>query len=143
MNAKERKNRLKDTEERRTSRIRKLMEHLLEFRESLGLTQSELAQLVGVTRAQIVNYETGRRVMSWMAFLAFIQVLGRDFEIRKALRRLSIWDGENETSLIRDEDLEAVRGGVRIAVIDGQSVNDETLLRLIETELRERKTSAP
>ena len=143
MNAKERKNRIKDTEERRTSRIRKLMEHLAEFRESLGLTQSELAQLVGVTRAQIVNYETGRRVMSWMAFLAFIQVLGRDFEIRKALRRLSIWDGENETNLVRDEDLEAVRGGVRIAVIDRSNVNDETLLRLIETELRERETSAP
>ena len=143
MNARERKNRIKDMEERRTSRIRKLMENLTEFRESLGLTQSELAQLVGVTRAQIVNYETGRRVMSWMAFLAFIQVLGRDFEIRKALYRLSIWDGGGETSLIRDEDLEAVRGGVRIAVIDRSDVNDETLLRLIETELRERETSAP
>ena len=132
----ERKSRLRDQEERRMGRIRNLTENLVTLRESLGLTQTELAELVGVTRSQIVNYETGRRVMSWMAFLAFVQVLGRDDKTRLAMDRLSIWSQDKEYRLIGDEDLEAVRGGV--TYIGGEGLSDEALLRLIETELQRR-----
>lgn len=140
MNSRERKNRMRDAEERRMGRIRILTEHLAALRESLGLTQSELATLVGVTRSQIVNYETGRRVMSWMAFLAFIQVLGRDSETKRTLYRLNICDRELEHSLVWNEDLEAVRGGVTISAFGGQPMSDETLLQLIENELRRRSS---
>ena len=134
----ERKSRLRDKEERRMSRIRNLTENLVTLREDLGLTQTELAELVGVTRSQIVNYETGRRVMSWMAFLAFVQVLGRDAKTRLAMDRLNIWSQDKEYRLVGDEDLEAVRGGVSVPYFGGEGLSDEALLRLIEAELQRR-----
>lgn len=137
----ERKGRLRDEEERRMGRIRNLTDNLAALREDLGLTQTELAELVGVTRAQIVNYETGRRVMSWMAFLAFVQVLGRDERTRRALDRLRIWSQDKEYRLVRDEDLEVVRGGVTAPHIGGEGLSDEALLRLIQSELQRRGAS--
>lgn len=39
------------------------MNNIRTFRERVGLTQSDLAKMVGCTRGAICHYETGRRGM--------------------------------------------------------------------------------
>lgn len=42
------------------------MSKIAELREAVGLTQRELADLVGVTDTTIRNYEKGRSALEWI-----------------------------------------------------------------------------
>lgn len=50
------------------------MNNLRFFRERTGLTQSELAALVGCTRGAICHYETGRRGMDINLCRRFVDI---------------------------------------------------------------------
>lgn len=49
---------------------------MLWFRKQNGLTQEELAELIGLSRSQIGNIETGRSDGSNKAFIALLDVMG-------------------------------------------------------------------
>ncbi|PHM51502.1 helix-turn-helix transcriptional regulator [Xenorhabdus sp. KK7.4] len=50
------------------------MNKLRLYRERLGLTQSELADLVGCTRGAICHYETGRRGIDLALCRKFVEI---------------------------------------------------------------------
>ncbi|OJB95769.1 helix-turn-helix transcriptional regulator [Yersinia ruckeri] len=51
------------------------MNNLRIFRERIGLTQSELAELAGCTPGAIGHYETGRRGMDINLCRQFVEIL--------------------------------------------------------------------
>lgn len=52
--------------------VQLMTENLPTLRAKLHLSQSELAEFVGVTRQQIVAIENLKRKMSWSLFLSFV-----------------------------------------------------------------------
>jgi transcriptional regulator with XRE-family HTH domain len=54
----------------------KLMESLKKFREAKGITQAELATLVGLSHNTICNFENGHREPRLSDLIAFSKVFG-------------------------------------------------------------------
>lgn len=67
-----------------------LTENLSDLRDAMGLTQSQLAERVGVTREHIRMYETGRRVMSRPYYLAFMKIFENDVVAKSLLTELGL-----------------------------------------------------
>ncbi|MGA9607032.1 helix-turn-helix transcriptional regulator (plasmid) [Rahnella variigena] len=53
------------------------MNNLRTFRERIGLTQSELAELAGCTPGAISHYEAGRRGMDINLCRSFVEILNK------------------------------------------------------------------
>ena len=52
--------------------LQAMAENLPVLRAKLGLTQSELADIIGVSRQTIATAETGAREMSWSTFISLL-----------------------------------------------------------------------
>jgi transcriptional regulator with XRE-family HTH domain len=63
-------------EERKTLNL--LGAYIRKWREDKGLTQEQLAPIVGLTRSYITEIETGKRNISFLTLLKIIDVLGGD-----------------------------------------------------------------
>jgi len=50
--------------------IRRLSENLTELRTRAGISQGDLAQVIGISRQTYSSVETGKRPMAWDTFLA-------------------------------------------------------------------------
>jgi DNA-binding XRE family transcriptional regulator len=59
----------------------RLSQRLKELREEAGMTQQEVADVVGVTRPQITNGETGRAGFSFEVIIAYAAVVGAKLDI--------------------------------------------------------------
>lgn len=64
------------------------------LRTKIGLSQNELADLVGLTRQTISSLETGQRKMTWSVFLALILIFFRNEPTKKLLVALNIYTPE-------------------------------------------------
>lgn len=65
--------------------ILRLKHDLPVLRARLGLSQSELASKIGVSRQTYNSIESGRKSMSWTTYMALIAVFQSDEETRKML----------------------------------------------------------
>jgi len=81
-------------EERKEYYINKLIENLPVLRAKLQLSQQELANVLGVSRQQIVAIENGKRNMSWNIFLSLLLIFSRNKETQKLLKVFDIWNDE-------------------------------------------------
>lgn len=81
-------------EERKEYYINKLIENLPVLRAKLQLSQQELANVLGVSRQQIVAIENGKRNMSWNIFLSLLLIFSRNKETKKLLKVFDIWNDE-------------------------------------------------
>lgn len=52
--------------------------NLREYRKRLGMTQTELAEAIGMTRSAINNYEGGKSEPGFETFVKIFRVLGLD-----------------------------------------------------------------
>lgn len=77
---------------------------LREARERAGLTQQELADIVGIDRASYSNIELGKRNPSLEVAIKISKVLGKDvndiFLINRVSERNNIVNDEKETTEI-------------------------------------------
>ena len=65
--------------------ILRLKHDLPVLRARLGLSQSELASKIGVSRQTYNSIESGRKSMSWTIYMALIAVFQSNEETRKML----------------------------------------------------------
>ncbi len=62
------------------------LQSLLPFlRDRLGMTQSELGMVSGVSRVTISQLESGRASMNWLHFIALLQVCSENREVKEYL----------------------------------------------------------
>lgn len=78
------------TEQASAEKSRLLARQLPVLRKMLGLSQTEFAKQIGVSRATLSNIETGMRDMSRTIYLACIAVLFQDGQTRNYLRHLNV-----------------------------------------------------
>ena len=57
-----------------------LATYIKSHRQNIGLTQKELAELVGVTDVTISRWESGQRQPMWYQFVKLCEVLGMELE---------------------------------------------------------------
>lgn len=81
-------------EERKEYYLNKLIENLPVLRAKLQLSQQELANVLGVSRQQIVAIENGKRNMSWNIFLSLLLIFSRNKETKEMLRFFDVWNDE-------------------------------------------------
>jgi len=74
--------------------INNLQENLQMLRIRLNLTQGELAELTGVVRQTIMNFETGKSKMTWNNFLALVFLFTKNEGTDKLLNILEIYTDE-------------------------------------------------
>ena len=74
---------------------KKLMEQLSDnlamLRTSLGLTQAELAEIVGLSRHTLMAIEKKQREMAWSTFLSLVFIFTKNEKTDKLLEVLEIY----------------------------------------------------
>ncbi len=60
------------TEETKQDYINRMVENLTVLRAKLGVTQSELAEIAGISRQTILSLEKKQRGMTWNMFLSLL-----------------------------------------------------------------------
>lgn len=79
------------TNDYKTASIEILVENLAALRARIGITQEELANIIGVSRQTYYSLETGKREMTWPVFLALIFVFDSVKETSEMIRDLRIY----------------------------------------------------
>lgn len=81
-------------EENKKILIANMTDNLSMLRVRLGLTQSELAEVLGVSRHTIMNIENKKREMTWNNFMALVLLFAKNEETDKLLNILEIYTEE-------------------------------------------------
>ncbi len=68
-----------------------MADNLHMLRSRLGLTQDEIAKMIGVSRHTILSIESKKREMSWNTFLSLILVFTKNRDTDKLLNILEIY----------------------------------------------------
>ena len=79
------------TNDYKTASIEILVENLAALRARIGITQEELANIIGVSRQTYYSLEAGKREMTWPVFLALIFVFDSVKETSEMIRDLRIY----------------------------------------------------
>lgn len=87
---------------------RLMAQNLPMLRASLGLSQSELARIIGSTRQTISAAESGARALSWSNFISLLYVFTQNQKTEELLRTLQIYTPEL-AAMFQVSDLNALR----------------------------------
>ena len=69
------------------------------LRRARGLSQTELAELLGVARATVAVVENRKRKLSWEMYLALVLIFSKNEATEKLLYALNVYDEEVEAKL--------------------------------------------
>ena len=81
-------------EQQRSALINNMAENLPVLRKKLGMTQDELAGMVGVSRSTLASIEGKKRNMTWNMFLSLLLVFTKNKETDKLLNAMEIYTDE-------------------------------------------------
>ena len=81
-------------EQQRNALINNMAENLPVLRKKLGMTQNELAGMVGVSRSTLASIEGKKRNMTWNMFLSLLLVFTKNKETDKLLSAMEIYTDE-------------------------------------------------
>lgn len=73
---------------------RLMAQNLPVLRASLGLSQAELAQIIGITRQTLSAAESGARELSWSNFISLLHVFTQNKKTGQLLRTFEIYTAE-------------------------------------------------
>ena len=76
--------------------IVKLTEHLTMLRAKAGVTQEEVADVIGIARQTYSAIECGRKPMSWNTFMSLILFFKENTQTKEVIKLLNIYTGELE-----------------------------------------------
>ena len=71
-----------------------MVENLPTLRKKLGVSQEELAGMIGVSRSTIAAIENKKRPLSWNMFLSLLLIFTKNDETDKLLSVLEIYTDE-------------------------------------------------
>ena len=77
--------------------IVKLTEHLTMLRAKAGVTQEEVADVIGIARQTYSAIECGRKPMSWNTFMSLILFFKENTQTKEVIKLLNIYTGELES----------------------------------------------
>lgn len=84
--------------------IERMTDNLPVLRKKANLTQSDIAELIGVSKFTILSIEKKQRKMSWNTFLSLMLVFTKNKETDKMLTLFEIYTDEfNDFIKMRDE----------------------------------------
>lgn len=78
-------------ESAKNAAIENMTKSMVALRTMMGLTQEELADLIGVTRQTMYAYESKKRTMPWSVFLALLFVFEKSDTVKPLLKVLKIY----------------------------------------------------
>ncbi len=79
------------TDEYKDANIANLQEHLVALRAKAGVSQEELANLIGISRQTYYGIETGKKKMSWTIYIAFIFFFNKSNATKQMIEDLKIY----------------------------------------------------
>ncbi len=74
--------------------IERMTKSLPAMRNMLRLSQADLAEMLSVSRQQVVAIETNKRKMSWSIFLALVLVFSHDESTMLMMKTFEIYTPE-------------------------------------------------
>ena len=84
--------------------IERMTENLPVLRKKANLTQSDIAELIGVSKFTILSIEKKQRKMNWNTFLSLMLVFTKNKETDKMLTLFEIYTDEfNDFIKMRNE----------------------------------------
>lgn len=78
----------------RTYYTRLMAQNLPVLRASLGITQTELAEMIGITRQTLSAAEVGSRPLSWGNFVSLLFIFTQNEQTCRLLELLGIYTDE-------------------------------------------------
>ena len=79
-----------------------MVENLPTLRKKLGVSQEELAGMIGVSRSTIAAIENKKRPLSWNMFLSLLLIFTKNDETDKLLSVLEIYTDELNSFIKND-----------------------------------------
>lgn len=121
------------SEEERAKLINQLVDELPVLRTKLGISQDEMASLLGITRQTYSTIETRRRKMSWAVFLSLILIFDNSEQTHEYIRQSGLFPSK----IIKGQDLtksgQAISSFVQMENDDIRNHLDEQAIHAIET----------
>ena len=75
----------------KSASVELLIENLSALRARIGITQEELANILGISRQTYYSFENGKREMQWSIFLALVFIFDSVKETSEMIRDLRIY----------------------------------------------------
>ena len=79
----------------------KMADNLPVLRAKLGLTQEQLASIIGVSRHTVIHIERGKRQMTWSTFLSLVLVMTANEDTTALMVAMGIYTKELQAFLSR------------------------------------------
>ena len=87
------------TDDRKEILINKMQDNLKILRLKLGVSQEQLASLVGISRFTIMALENKTRKMTWSTFMSLVLIFSKNSETDKMLSLFEIYTDELNDAL--------------------------------------------
>lgn len=85
---------MKMTNEKRTQYTEKMSQDLPVLRKILGMSQTEFADMLGLSRSTIGNIESGRQHMTWNTFLSILTIVSKNPKTNKLEEAMESYDSD-------------------------------------------------
>lgn len=118
------------SETEREALINNLIEELPVLRTKMGISQDELANMVGITRQTYSQFETKKRKMSWSIFLSLILIFDYCEQTHKFVHGMGLFPKKLET---KSADSQGISSFVQMENDDIKNHLDEQAIHAIET----------
>ena len=80
--------------------VQNMVRYLPSLRACLGVTQEDLAKVIGLSRFTLVEIERETRTMKWSTFLALLLIFSQNAETSQLLDKFGIKDFELSSYLM-------------------------------------------
>lgn len=129
-------NEIKDidlNEDERNELISRLVDELPVLRTKLGISQTDLANLIGVSRQTYSSIETKRREMSWGIYLSLVLVFDNNNQTHDYIRKLGLFP----QNIVRAKETSGLEQAISSFIpLDNDDIRnhlDERAIHAIET----------
>lgn len=121
------------SEKEKTDFIARLVDELPVLRIKLGLSQDEMANMLGISRQTYSTIETKRRKMSWPLFLSLILIFDYNDQTHEYIRQAGVFPQKlfNRQEISRKE--QPISSFVQLENDDIKNHLDEQAIHAIET----------
>ena len=118
------------TKEKKEEYVDSLIDNLPALRAKMGISQSELADMIGIGRQTLISLENKKGRLKWDTFLALVMVFSNDRDASGLLKLLGLHLQDIETKI--QDDILVRKGVVNLSlekIWTDSNLTDEVTLR--------------